>query len=133
MRVRVDSSELRMFEVELGLAAEEVPPEARKVVAKGSLNIKNDARRMAPKGPHLPYYANSINYETGETRTTSTGEIGPRKEPDALQGDLGHLLEYGGPKNPPYPHLMPAADREEPRFYQAMEDMAARLLRERHG
>jgi hypothetical protein len=125
MKVNIDTKELQVYEIQLGLAAEQVLPEARKVVAKGSLNIKTDARRLAPKGPHTPHYANSITYETGVTKTTATGEVGP--EHGRSQAELGHLFEYGSPTSPPHPHLTPAGDLEEPKFYTAMEDLAVRL------
>jgi hypothetical protein len=129
MKVNIDSRDLQLYEIQLEMAAEQVLPEARKVVAKGSLNIKTDARRMAPKGPHTPHYANSITYETGVTKTTATGEIGP--EHGRQQAELGGIFELGSPTSPPQPHMTPAGDLEEPRFYQAMEDLAVRLVE--HG
>lgn len=125
MKVKIDTTDLGLFEVQLKNADENTLPEARKVVAKGSLNIKTDARRMAPKGPHTPHYPNSITYETGITRTTVASEIGP--EHGRRQAELGFIFELGLPTTPPQPHMSPAADLEEPKFYRAMEDLAARL------
>lgn len=129
MKVKIDSRDLQMYEVLLEEAGQEILPEARKVVAKGSLNIKTDARRLAPKGPHTPHYAKSITYETGVTKTTVASEIGP--EHGKMQAELGFIFELGLPQTPPQPHLNPAGDLEEPKFVKAMEDLAARLLEQR--
>jgi len=56
-------------------------------------------------------------------------EIGPDKL--RRQGPLGNLLEYGSVHNAPHPHMIPAAEAEQPRFEQAMEDLSARLLEDR--
>ena len=40
-----DTSQLREWAKDLGVAADTVVPEIRKVVSKGLLNIKNGARR----------------------------------------------------------------------------------------
>ncbi len=126
MRTRFEHRELDAYEIQLRAAGAEVIPEASKVVAKGALNIKNDARRLAPQGPHTPHYARSISYDTAESKTSTAAEIGPDLE--RRQGPLGHIFEYGSPTSPPRPHLAPAGDAEEPRFVQAMEDLAARIL-----
>ncbi len=121
MKVTVDSAELRQYELVLGLAAEEVLPEARKVVAKGALNIKNGARRRAPKGPHTPHYERSISYDITETKTEVRAEIGPAH--GKPQANLGHVFEDGSPTSPPHPHHAPAGDEEEPKFVSAMENL----------
>lgn len=129
MGLKFDTKDVEMFGVELDMAAKDVLPEAAKVVAKGSLNIKTDGRRLAPKGPHTPHYPQSITYDTRRTKTMAIGEIGPDLE--RVQGPLGGLFELGTQTSPPMPHMAPAGDAEEPRFYSAMEDLAARLLAER--
>ncbi len=137
MRVKIDAKDLQMYEVQLGAADKEILPEARKVVAKGSLNIKTDARRLAPGGRHTPNYPATITYETAETKTAVASEIGPEKDktvgggPFHTPGNLGNILEFGSPNSPPKPHLNPAGDLEEPRFVKAMEDLAARLLEQK--
>lgn len=129
MTLKVDLREVEMFAVQCDLAAKEVLPEAVKVVAKGSLNVKTDGRARAPKGPHTPHYQRSITYDTRVAKTMAVGEIGPDLEKN--QGPLGGLFELGTPTSPPQPHMAPAGDAEEPRFYKAMEDLAARLIQER--
>lgn len=129
MKVNIDTKDLQLHEIQLACAAEEILPETVKVVAKGSLNIKKDGQRLAPKGPHTPHYARSISYELGKTKTAVASEIGP--EHGRLQAELGGIFEEGSPTSPPQPHMSPAGDLEEPRFYKAMEDLAARLLEQK--
>ena len=52
--------------------------------------------------------------------------VGPDKA--KRQGALGNILEFGTRKNPPVPHLGPAAEAEEPRFASAMQELAAKAL-----
>lgn len=126
----LDASELRTWEHVLAAAGRDAMTEGEQVVSKGALNVKNEARRLAPHGPHTPHYAGSINYdiETGDGYVEA--EIGPAE--GRLQRGLGNLLEYGSEHNPPHPHHEPALDAEEPRFYDACENLAARLV-ERYG
>jgi len=124
----VDARELTAYRIALDLAAADVLPEACRVVQKGSVNIKTHARQLAPHGPHTPRYVNSITFDSWETKTAAVSEIGPRNEPDSLQGDLGNIFEDGSPTSPPIPHMRPAGAAEEPRFTKAMEDLAERLL-----
>lgn len=96
------------------------------VVSKGALNIKNDARRRARGLKHAPAYPSSITYDTYFSLRGPTAEIGPDKT--RRQGALGNLIEYGSVNNPPHPHLRPAADREQPRFEKALEDLSIKML-----
>jgi hypothetical protein len=121
----IDTSELDDFSRDLRAAGEAAQEGGRKVVEKGSLNIKTEARANAPRGPHTPTYYRSITYDVRAGKGWSEGEIGPRH--GGPQWGLGNLLEYGGPYNAPHPHLEPALDHEEPRFYSAAEDLAADL------
>lgn len=125
-----DVSELLAWAKLLERAGADAQDEGEKVVAKGSLNIKTDARRLAPRGSHTPHYASSINYDITSKSGEIVGEIGPAE--GRRQRGLGNLLEYGSRNNPPHPHHEPALDLEEPRFYEACEDLAAKLV-ERHG
>ena len=130
MPASFDAHELDELAYDLDRAAGVAPKDARKVVAKGALNIKTDARRRASGIAHAPRYPYTITYDSHETPTGGWAEIGPDKDkhvgngPHATPGDLGHLLEYGGPKSAPIPHMAPAAAAERPRFDKAMEDLA---------
>jgi hypothetical protein len=100
--------------------------DARAVVAKGALNIKQDAARRASGLRHAPAYPRSISYDTHVTAASAWAEIGPDKT--RRQGALGNLLEYGSVKNAPIPHMRPAAEAELPRFEKAMEALAVKAL-----
>lgn len=124
----LDMSEVVAWERVLDMASRDALDEGERVVAKGSLNVKTEARRLAPRGPHTPHYAASITYdvETNPATGSVVGEIGPAE--GRRQRGLGNLLEYGSSHNPPHPHHEPALDSEEPRFYAAAEALAERLV-----
>jgi hypothetical protein len=125
--VNLDMSELMAWGKTLELAGAQAMAEGEKVVSKGSLNIKTEAKRLAPRGPHTPHYAASINYDvTVNARGEIIGEVGPAE--GRRQRGLGNLLEYGSSHNPPHPHHEPALDHEEPRFVAACEALAERLV-----
>lgn len=126
-----DVSELLAWAKVLEAAGADAMDEGKGIVSKGSLNIKNRARALAPHGEHTPHYQNSINYDLlVDPRGEIIGEIGPAE--GRRQRGLGNLLEYGSENNRPHPHHEPALDEEAPRFYDAAEALAARLV-ERYG
>lgn len=113
-------------------AAAEAVVGTRAIVQKGSLNIKNEARRnVAESAPvqnaHAQY---AITYETANDYTgmVSHGEIGYDK--DRPGGSLGNLLEYGGggDRSPAHRDLGRAFDSELPRFEEALATFAGKLL-----
>lgn len=120
--------DLAKLDAGLARALTALAPAARAVVSKGALNIKTDAREHAPHGPHTPHYANSIGYDLQDRPDEIRAPIGPDK--NKPQGPLGNIFELGSPGRPPQPHLMPALDREEPRFRAAIADLGVALLRE---
>ncbi|WP_329013221.1 hypothetical protein OG271_04010 [Micromonospora rifamycinica] len=126
MGERIETGELKRLAVHLEEAAGVAPVEVRKVVQKGALNIKNDARRRVQGLRHAPAYPYAITYDSTETPGGAWADIGPDK--DKRQGALGNILEYGTVKNAPIPHMGPAGDAERPRFERALEDLAVRLL-----
>jgi hypothetical protein len=123
-RADLDLSDLEKWADDLHVAAAVSEPAALAVVARGSWNIKREAKANAPGGRMAPHYPASITYdvETGATGEI-VGEVGPAQ--GLLQWGLGNLLEYGSENNAPQPHLEPALDHEEPRFYAAAEALAA--------
>jgi hypothetical protein len=125
-RAEFDFSELDRWTADLRAAPAVTRAQARAVVAKGSLNIKTEARRNAPGGSHAPYYASSISFDVTETPVEIVGEIGPAE--GRRQWGMGNLLEYGSENNPPHPHLSPALDHEEPKFIPAAEALAAEAI-----
>ena len=122
------SRDLKGLDAALAVALKQVEPAARAVVSKGSLNIKTDAQQRAPHGPHTPYYASSITYDLYDRRDEISSQIGPDK--NRKQGALGNIFELGTPGHPPKPHLVPAADAEEPRFQQHVADLGVQLLKD---
>lgn len=115
---------LEALAADLDRGAAVAPKEARKVVQKGALNIKNDWRKRWSGLSHAPAVGRAVSYDTVETPTGATAEIGPDK--DRPQGPLGNLLEYGSVNNAPIPGGQPALQQERPRFEKALEDLAAR-------
>jgi len=108
-------------------AAAEVPDRGEKVVSKGALAVKNDARDLITGYAHLPHYPKSIGYDLDrEDVMTSVATIGPDKE--SRQGPLGGILEFGSVNNQPLPHLNPALDFEEPKLADAAGDLGVELL-----
>ncbi|MEU4570834.1 hypothetical protein, partial [Micromonospora sp. NPDC023956] len=75
-----ESGELKRLAVGLDQAAAAAPVEVRKVVQRGALNIKNDARRRVQGLRHAPAYPYAITYDSTETPTGASADIGPDKE-----------------------------------------------------
>ncbi len=125
-KLKVDTAEVRELRKVLARAEDVAPVEARKVVARGALNIKTDAARRVSGLAHAPAYPRSITYDLRTTLTGAWAEIGPDKS--RRQGALGNVIEYGTVNNPPRPHIGPAADAERPRFERALEDLAVKAL-----
>lgn len=101
-------------------------PEVKKVVSKGALNIKNDIRDAWRGIRHAPALPRAVTYDVTEHGYSVSAEIGPDKA--KRQGALGNLIEFGSVNNAPHPAVYPALDREETRFYSALEDLAEKLL-----
>lgn len=118
----IDDHEIRELSVSLGRVPAAFVAEAAAVVAKGSLNIKNDARSRVSDNPSWKRLASTITYE--QVGLTST--IGYE---DRGQGELAGIAEFGSAKHPPHPALIPAADAEAPKFTAAMSAAAANALR----
>jgi hypothetical protein len=120
---------LTELQADLRKAAKEAVPAAKKIVGKGSLSIKQTAKRIIREASHhgyLPHYPRAISYDVKASGTVVSSEIGPKTE--KLQGGLGRILEEGTVNNAPIPHLAPALDAEEHVFYGYMEDLGEQLL-----
>lgn len=113
--------------IEFETASRDLLPEVRKVVAKGSLNIKRDWQREWTGIRHAPRISRAVTYDTRITaRGVVRGDIGPEDSPDN-QGFLGRIIEDGGVHNAPHPGGSPALDREAPKFEAAMAAVTRRL------
>lgn len=124
---KADVSELLGLESDLRAAAADVVGEVRQVVAKGSLNIKNDWRQRWSTLSHMKHLPRTISYDTTVLRDTIVGEIGPEKEREG-QAPYGNIIEYGTVNNPPTPGGAPALEAEAPKFEKALEDLGAKLV-----
>lgn len=120
-RAEFDMSELEQWTEMIQQAPVTARKQAKGVITKGALNIKNQARKNAPRGA-AKHYPKSINFDVTETNDGLEAEIGPAQ--GRQQWGLGNLLEYGSSHNPPHPHLEPALDEEEPKFLDAAEKIA---------
>jgi hypothetical protein len=119
---------------DLDIAAETVVEEGKKVVGKGCLNIKKQARsiiKAVGKRGYIPHYPGSIGYNVTARSADITGEVGPDRA--KLQGGLGRILEFGTVNNAPIPHMIPAADAEEPNFVRYVGELGEKLLNGQKG
>lgn len=120
---------LRELRADLRKAVEDAIPDAKKICGKGSLNVKREAQRIIrerSKRGYLPHYPRAITYEVKASGAVVSSEIGP--DNDKLQGGLGKIIENGTVNSAPIPHMSPALDLEENRFYGYMEDLGEKLL-----
>jgi len=108
--ISFESPDLDRLVADFGSAGARVRPAVRAVVVRGAVNIKKAAKAAAPNPHFAGLYINSITFDVVETGDTVTAEIGPDK--NKPQGALGNLLEFGGSKWPPHPHLVPAWEAE---------------------
>lgn len=122
----LDSHELDGLVATLANAEAQIVAEAKKVMSKGSLNIKTDAARRVTGLAHLPHFPRSITYDIGVQGDTVIAEVGHDK--DKLQGVLAAVVELGSVNSAPHPHLYPAADAELPNLERYLGDVAAQLL-----
>ncbi|HEX2551635.1 MAG TPA: hypothetical protein VHK64_08580 [Nocardioidaceae bacterium] len=125
-RIGFDGHELAYVATALEKATAVAAAETSKVVSRGALNIKTGARRRITGLAHARRYPYAIDYDLHVTGRGAVADVGANK--DKPQGALGNLLEYGSIKNPPHPHIRPAADDEMPKFEKAMDDLAVKAL-----
>lgn len=112
---------------EFQTAAKELPPRAKKVVEKGSVNIKTDWRKRWDGIAHAPRLPLSVSYDITEGEGFITSEIGPVEGPE-LQGFLGPIIEFGGIHSGPIPGGLPSLEEEEPKFAAQCDELLAELL-----
>ena len=117
-----DDREIRELSVSLGRVPAAMVAEAAAIVAKGSVNIKTDARSRVSDHPTWKRLESTITFE--QVGLTST--IGYE---DRGQGELAGIAEFGSALHAPHPALIPAANAEAPKFTAAMGAAAAKALR----
>ena len=117
----LDTSELQSLSASLGRASGAAATAAHAVIAKGALNIKNDTRKNVSDHPTWKRLAQTVNYEqVGLSAVVGYDDVG--------QGELAGIYEFGSVKRAPHPTLVPAFEREMPRFEKAMGDLAAKAI-----
>lgn len=126
----VDLGDLLKLAEDLEGAQQRIEAAVEPIIKRGAQNIKTETQRrlrgiltgrgMARSGGQrlqrlssARAYVRSISYDVTADDGRVEAEIGPDKT--MRQGALGNLLEYGSSNNPPYPHLRPAAEAEQPR------------------
>jgi len=113
--VRIDTTELRQLEHDLGRVSERAAEQVRKTMQKAAFNIKKDMQAEAEGSKHFPGMPASISYETWEKRDEIAAEIGP--EIGRRQGSLGFIAYEGTARNGPrFPDPQGALDREADAF-----------------
>lgn len=109
-------------------AIEAVPreslPKFRKVVERGAVNVKTGMRADASGHPTFRYFPRSISYDV--TDGGLGAEIGPDK--DLVQGALGNIVYFGTSKNAPVLDINGPLNKEQPRFVDALADVAEDIL-----
>lgn len=120
-----DTTELKTLSVGLGRASGAIVTEARAVIAKGALNIKNETREAISDHPTWKRLASTVNYDMGGNAFFSAATIG---YDDVGQGELAGIAEFGSVRHDPHPALMPAFAHEAPRFEKAMGNLAAKVI-----
>ena len=119
--MNIDDRELRELSASIGRAPAALITGAVAVIAKGSNNIKKDARSRVSDHPTWKRLEQTINYE----QVGLSSEIGYE---DRGQGELAGIAEFGSAKHDPHPALIPAFREESPKFEQAMSAAAVKAL-----
>jgi hypothetical protein len=100
MSINANTRQLDELAAVFRVNAVQAQVQARAVVARGALNVKNGwrANATATAGRHGRLYPASISYDMRPHPTGASAEIGPDKT--RPQGALGNLLEFGSVTNP---------------------------------
>lgn len=128
------SEGLKELAADLQKAADTVVEKAKRVVGRGSNNIKKQAQGIIRANSHrgyLPHYPRAISYDVTARGDSVIGEIGP--DASKLQGGLGRVIEYGTVNSAPIPHLSPSLDAELPKTERYAADLGYELVMGRPG
>jgi len=96
------------------------------VVFKGAMNIKKDAASRIAGHPTLHRVPVSIDFDMYFSLKGPSAEIGPNLS--RVQGNLAFIAENGSPTSAPFPFMRPAGEAEEPKFAQAIDDLAVEAI-----
>ena len=118
------SSELFELAGDLRRADQKVAKQARAVVSKGALNVKNQLRSDLAASPHFSAAAHTVSYDIKASTSLIEAEIGAVTEGRTV-GDLAHLAYFGGAHGGggTVPDPQEALAAEEPAFIDALIDL----------
>lgn len=136
MRFRFESPSLEKMLIDLNESGTRATRDVREVVQNSAKKIRVDARarieaqRNMGKYPnYLPKYSRTITFGIITVGDETEAVIGPDYGiRDMTQGFAG-FIEYGTPTSPPFPHMNPALDEEDPHFMLALAEAVMRYLR----
>ncbi|SRR6266498_1593073 len=111
----IDTGGLRGLEADLGKASARAVPFASKVVRKTTHDIEADGKTFCP-------------VDTGNLRNSISSDIGVLSSEIGPTASYGYFVEAGTSRMAPQPYMGPAADRREPEFVKAMEQITLGLL-----
>lgn len=114
----------------LDKAGKQLVRDVKKTVKKTAVEVKKDATSRVRAGlsggsaSRLPHYSRTIGFDILDDGYTA--EIGP--DGSALQGSFGRGIEFGSANHGPIPHMLPAADAQEPKFHSYLEQALGAVL-----
>ena len=111
MGISIDASEFRLLAADITGAAAEVAAKAYSVVRKTTYDIERDAKVFAP-------------VDTGNLRSGIHATVDGLEGEVAPSADYARYVELGTSRMAPQPYMRPAADRHEPGFVSAAEQLA---------
>ena len=122
----VDASELRALIADLSSAPKLVRSEARAVVSKGALNIKNQMRDEVARSRHFRF-AHTVSYDLKVGGDTIEAEIGPET---GGVGSLAGFAYFGGVNGGggTVPDPQGALDAEAPNVEKHLDALVAKAL-----
>lgn len=123
-----DASEVFAYAEHLDQAITTAEPELRRVTERGALNIKRNSQarlRGISRRHYLKHYYRSLSYDMDDDGLGA--EIGP--DASKLQGGMGRGVEFGSVHTPPFPHLFPSLDEEEPKYLDQVSRVLVQALR----
>ena len=122
----VDASELRALIADLREAPQLVRREARAVISKGALNIKNQMRDEVAKSRHFRF-AHTVSYDLKANGDTIEAEIGPET---GGVGSLAGFAYFGGVNGGggTVPDPQGALDAEAPNVEKYLAELAEKAL-----
>lgn len=123
----VDASELRKLATDLSSAPKLVRSEARAIVSKGALNIKNQMRDEVARSRHFRF-AHTISYDLKVSGDSIEAEIGPET---GGVGSLAGFAYFGGVNGGggTVPDPQGALDAEAPNVEKYLAELAEKALR----